>query len=108
MDITDLMKIPAKNRKLILHVSRHLAQNKTFSGVIQNRKILSANLIENTLRQTPEAEYIDIENPFALRLSHQIPLRLHRELIRNNHKEVSVFLLLCLHYDMLIQKMTLS
>ena len=88
-----LMQKAPKRRQFFPEVRRHLLQYQTFAGIIQHGNILPADLLQNSVMQASEAQDIHIQNPVVLAERDQILLRLHRELVRHDHKIVLLSIL---------------
>ena len=87
MDISRLSKPAAQHRKLHPLSRRHTPDNQAFSRIVQHRKPICAHLLKNAVRQTSEAQDVDIHNPFPVMQTDQILLRLHRKLVGHKDKK---------------------
>lgn len=89
MDITDLVQMLSDHRQFLLFRFRYLPQNQTFPRIVQNRHIRMPHLFQNPMRQSAETQNVNIHNTLVRMLQNQIHLRLHRELIRYDQKEIA-------------------
>ena len=87
MDISRLSKPAAQHREFPFLSCRHTPDNQTFSRIVQHRKPISTHFLKNAVRQTSEAQDVDIHNPFPVMQTDQILLRLHRKLVGHKDKK---------------------
>ena len=108
MNIADLMQMGSHHLKLPLTLLRHLAQHQAFARIIKHRHILTAHLLQNTVRQSAKAQNVNVHDDMAGMLHHQIHLRLHGKLIRHDEQIVRLRMPLRCLYDIFMQPPALA
>ena len=80
-------------RQLLLLSPRHLSQDHGFPHIIQNVRIYDGKLLENTVCQALKADNINIHHPVVRMQRHNLLLRLHGKLLRDNGKILCIRIL---------------
>ena len=80
-------------RQFLLFTSCHLSQNHGFSHIVQDVRVYDGKLLENSVRQTLEADNINIHHAVVRMQRHNLLLCLHGKLLRDNGKILRVRIL---------------
>ncbi len=89
-------------RKILLLGERDLLEQKGLADLLEHLLSPVSHLSEHAIRQACHTEHVDVHDPVARVQADNLPLRLHRRLLRHKDKEATMSLPKRFLYDLFV------